>query len=245
MRDYEMVGKGIYFPKQKILAIGDLHLGYEQKMHDEGVMFPMEQINDMIKELKGIFEEIQRREQRIEKVILLGDIKHYFDFEKQEKVALFKVIDFLRNYVDDENIILIRGNHDKFDIAGRKFLDFYKQGDLIFVHGDKEFVEIYEKDIRLVVMGHHHPTIILSDSQDVKKEKYKCFFKGKLKGKEIIIVPSFLGITLGRDTKHIELNLWNKFNSFISERVKKNFEVFVVNNNLKENALCFGKLKDL
>ena len=78
-----------------------------------------------------------------------------------------------------------------------EFQDFYIEKDIIFIHGHKEFLEIYDKTLNLIVMAHLHPTITLQDKLKIKREKYKCFLQGKFKNKQVIILPSFLSITEG------------------------------------------------
>jgi len=236
----EIVDLGLYLKKQKTLIVSDLHIGYEQMMHEEGIMFPLDQLGESINEVKSIFEELNKRKQDVEKVILLGDLKHYFKFMKKEKFDVLKFIDFLRNYVKDENIIIIKGNHDKIEVGGRKFVNFYQDGEIIFIHGDRIFNETYDEGVKLIVMGHIHPSIVLKDEQEVKKERYKCFLKGKFMKKEVFIVPSFLEITKG-----ILLEEMKEDYSIIDKKKLKDFEVFVVNRELGEEALGFGKLKDL
>jgi hypothetical protein len=67
----------------------------------------------------------------------------------------------------------------------------------MFFHGHMSFPQIFEEKVKTIVLGHLHPSVRLSDKVNIKREKYKCFLTGKYNGKEIIIVPSFLGIVEG------------------------------------------------
>ena len=242
---YEFIGKCLYFPLEKILCVGDLHLGFERMLHEDGVMFPMDQLEIVKEELRGVFEEISRRSGieagKVSKIVLLGDVKHYFKFDKGEKNDFFKLLDFLRGFVedgDDKNIIIIKGNHDVVEI-GSRFRDYYIDEDLGigFLHGHKLFSEVLDVGVKVVVMGHLHSSITIKDKQDVKSESYKCFLVGKWRGKVVIGVPSFLPFIEGGRVSDY------KGDDGIMDPSKLNeFEVFVVNNKLDEKALGFGKL---
>jgi len=237
---YEMIGKCLYFPNEKIVCVGDLHLGFEKMLHKSGVLFPMDQIKIVIGELEEIFKEIlECRKNKIEKIVLLGDLQHMFKYDKDEKFDVFELFQFLRGYVDEENIIVIRGNHDKIDL-GKEFVDYFVENEIIFMHGHKDFLESYNKKIKLIVMGHLHSSVVLEDNQEVKKEEYKCFLKGKWKGKKVVSLPSFLPFVEGGKIENYKEDM-----AMIPKKDLSNFEVFVVNENLDEEALGFGKLKDL
>ncbi len=243
---YIMIGKCLYFQKLEILCVGDLHLGYEQMLNDNGLQFSLEQFVEMSEELIKTISTVKKSGKKIREIIFLGDIKHYFGFSKEEKQNIMKLIRFLNNLgIKEHQIRFIRGNHEK-NLKNKKFLDFYIVKDVAFIHGDREFNEIYEKDIGLVVMGHIHPTVTLSDKMNVKKEKYKCFLAGKYKKKQFLIVPSFLSITNGVSLTEYDDKKTKGYDfSIVPQKKLDDFEVFVVNNNLDEKALSFGKLKDL
>ena len=49
--EYEFIGKGLYIKKQGILAIGDLHLGYESMLTGSGSYLKLDQFEQTKKEL--------------------------------------------------------------------------------------------------------------------------------------------------------------------------------------------------
>ena len=244
-KKYLFLGKTLWFPKEKILAIGDLHLGFEASLKDSGLEIPLKQFEEAKEELETTLKSIKARYGKIEKIIFLGDISHHFGFKIGEKREINALIGFLRKYLENENnIIFIRGNHEK-NYNNGKLVDYYISKDIAFIHGHRDFLEIYDKKINLIVMGHLHPTITLSDRMKIKREKYKCFLVGRYKKKDIIIVPSFLSITEGISA--------NKFNdekaggydfSIIPQSELANFRVFVCKD-IGEEALDFGKLNEL
>lgn len=239
IKDYLMIGKCLYLTKLKILAIGDLHLGYEEMLHKQGVMIPLEQMRDTLTDLRNILEELKKRKLIVNKVVMLGDIAHQFNYNKQEKLEILELFNFLKGYVSDKNIIVIRGNHDPVNIW-REFKEIYIDKDVAFIHGDKDFLELWDKKIKIIIMGHEHPKVNLREEEGAKNENYKCFLEGKFKGKQLIILPSFLNITLGKDILDQDMH-----QSIVPSKNKSNFEVYVVNDNLKEEALWFGKLKNI
>lgn len=220
--------------RKKILAIGDLHLGYGENMRMSGIMIPDRSYEDVVKDIDRIMNYIGR----VDEVILLGDIKHEFgrilDSEWRE----------IKNFIDHlkekcNKIIIVKGNHDKItEIVtkerGLNIVDDYILNDIAFVHGDRDFPEIYDKNIKYWIMGHGHPAIRISDN--VKEEKYKCFLTGKYKGKEIIILPSFFSMNEGTDVRDFDLGMAWPFDLM-------RFNVKVVGENLE--VLDFGTLRKI
>ena len=230
------VGKTLLIEKdeKKVLVIGDLHLGYLEKLRNSGVLILGNSFDDVLNELDLIFEKVEN----IDKIILLGDIKHEFGkISNEEWKEIGKLLKYLKNKT--ENLIVIKGNHDKnmkviVENAGLKMINYYLDGNFAFMHGDKDFPEVWDKKIKFWVMGHGHPAVRINDG--VKEEKYKCFLRGKFNKKEIIIVPSFFGINEGSDPRDYDLGFAWKFDLL-------KFGVFVVKNELE--VLDFGILNKL
>jgi len=235
----EFLGKTLILKKKdkKILVVGDLHLGYEGSLNNSGVFVSRELFNEIITEFDNIFGRVGR----VNEIILLGDIKHVFGkIIGQEWSDVLDLFDYFKNKCD--NVIVVKGNHDKIiepiirKVENVEVKDFYYLEEICFLHGDKDFVEIYDKKVKMWILGHGHPAVKIKEPKGVKIEKYKCFLKGNYKGKEIVIVPSFFEGNLGSDPRENDLGLaWNfDFNKF---------EVLVVGENLE--VLDFGMLKNL
>ena len=90
-------------------------------------------------------------------------------------------------------------------------------------------------------MGHIHPSVILSDKQNIKREKYKCFLIGKFKSKEVIILPSFLNIAEGMTINEYDSG-YEDFFSIIPKKSLMNFKVYIIG---EDEVYGFGKIKDL
>ncbi len=237
---YKIISKTIFFPEKGILAIGDLHLGYEEMLRKQGLAVPFNQLDRTKEELTEIFSKIKKQGYELKKIVLLGDIKHHFNFDVQEKFEVRKFIVFLKKYVREGNIILIKGNHEKFELDKMTYLDYYLEDGLAFTHGDKMYKELLKKDIKVLVMGHVHPAINLKDPEGVKKEKYKCFLIGNFKKKELIIVPSFFPLVIGSEVD--EMREGGEFSPIVSKKQMKNFKTFVVG---KDRIYEFGKYKEI
>jgi putative SbcD/Mre11-related phosphoesterase len=238
--DYIFFGKTLFFPEKGILAIGDLHLGFEYQLQQSGVLVPEQQVKEVIEELKAIFKEIKSKKFNLKKIVFIGDIKHSFSYEWKEKNYFNEVINFLKSYVENKDIILIKGNHDTIDYSfSDKLQDYYIEDKLAFTHGHQLFEEVFNEKIKTIVMGHLHPSVILSDTQDIKKEKYKCFLIGKFKKKEVIIMPSFLATIEGTTINSVDYEYENYF-SIIPKKSLMNFEVYIIGN---REVYDFGKIR--
>ena len=185
---------------------------------------------------------INGKKYKLKKIVFLGDIKHFFGYEWKERLYFKKVLEFLVRHVNEKDIILIKGNHDKFDFSGKKMKNYYFSKGIMFFHGHMDFLKINEERVKMWVMGHLHPSILLSDRQNIKREKYKCFLRGVYRGKEVIIVPSFFGAIEGSPVNSDEFTPEEGF-SVIPPRELESFSAFVVTEN--EEVFDFGKVKNL
>lgn len=241
MAEYKFIDKALFFHEQGILVIGDLHLGFEEALRQSGILVPERQIKDIIENLKQIFKEIEKTG-KINKIVFLGDIKHAFYFEKEEKRGFNEIMDFLQTKLNPENIILVKGNHDTMDYSiERKMKPYHEESGILFIHGHKPISEAILKKVDTIVMGHTHPCVIFSEG--VKKEAYKCFLEGEFKGKTAIVLPSFMDITEGTPVNYYNEDYIESF-SLIPKRDIMKFRVWAVAPNGKD-VLDFGRIKDL
>lgn len=239
---YKFIDKTIFFPEQGILAIGDLHVGFEQSLREAGVNLPESQTDETIKNLQKIIEEIKKQNWKLKKIIFLGDIKHYFRYEWKERVHFNKILDFLEQHVKNSDIILIKGNHDKFDFSGKAMKNCYIKDKIAFFHGHITFPQIIDDEVDTWVMGHLHPSILLQEKNGVKRERFKCFLTGKFNGREVIIIPSFIGITEGTPVNEQRYEYENEF-SVIPHKEIGNFRAYVIAES--GEIFDFGKVKGL
>ncbi len=238
-RDFIFISKTLFLPKKGILVIGDLHLGYDSMLKDQGINILFDQLEDTKKEVEIIIKRIKAI-YTLKKIILLGDIKHNFKFQKQEVSDLKSFLRFLEKYISKENIILIKGNHDTFTLNDYKLKDFHIEEDIVFTHGEKDFLELYDKKIKIIVTSHIHPAVLIRDKINIKREKYKCFLVGKYKKKQCIILPSFFSITEG--TEISEYSKGESYKQLIPQNKLKSFETYVIGINGVYNFGKYGKL---
>lgn len=227
----EAIDLALYLKKQKTLVLGDIHLGYEEHLARGGVLVPRTQFKQTIERLEKILAQVNP-----EVIVLNGDVKHEFgSVNPQEWREVLKLIDYLKRKC--KKIVVIKGNHDTIlgPIAKKRDIEEvkeYRTGNTLVIHGDYE----PEKTAETIIMGHEHPAITLRD--EAKAEKYKCYLKGKYKGKTLIVMPSFLTLTSGTDITREKL---------ISPLLKKgveDFECYVVDDETRE-VLRFGRVGNI
>ena len=243
---FKLIGKTIFFPEQKILAIGDLHIGYEKMLNNEGIILPFNQLENTKKEIKETIQKITSENKEIKKIIFLGDIKHNFGFEKTEALEVRKFLEFLEKNFSDKKIIFIKGNHDVIQLQGKDYKDYYIDSSekIAFTHGDKNYIDLFNKKIKIIVMAHIHPAVMLKDPSGIKREKFKAFLIGKWKNKNLIIVPSFFPLIEGTEINELYSSFEKTKKDFaiINKKELKNFKVYIIG---EKEIYEFGKFKDL
>ena len=222
--------------KERVLVVGDLHLAHVGGLGVGGVKLADEVYSGMIKEFDEVFAKIKAE---IDYVVLLGDLRSGFGrLNEGERNEIGRLIDYLAGKC--EEVVVIKGNHDNYVmsvLAGRGIenRDMWRWNDYLFMHGDKGIEVGKMKNVTCIIMGHMHPAVFLEEG--AKREKYKCFLAGRVGGKQIIILPSFLDVNEGIDVASIadEVSEWGWD--------LKKFEVMIVGENLE--VLNFGKLMKL
>lgn len=240
MKKYEFIKETIFFPEEGILAVGDLHIGYEHMLRQSGILIPERQVKDIENDLKNIIDKIKSKNYSLNKIVFLGDIKHFFSYEWEEKSNIKKLMDFLKDHLDEKNIIFIRGNHDTMSL-GLDFKDHHVEGDILFTHGHKSHNEMFDSEINYIVAGHIHPSIIISDKEGVKKEAFKCFLEGDSRGKRFVIAPSFLGFAEGTPVNEYDKYYLESFFIVPKKDIMK-FKIHVIG---EEEAYDFGEIRKL
>jgi len=236
--ELEFIGKCLLVRAggRKILAVGDLHLGYEESLNRSGVFVSRQMFGEVKKYFESVFLRIG---EVVDEVVLLGDVKH--DFGRiifQERNDFAELVNFLGSFC--KRIVVVKGNHDKIlePMARNENVELkesYVVGKFCFMHGDEEKVEGEEKRVKFWVLGHGHPAVKISDG--VKVEKYKCFLVGSWKRKKVVIVPSFFEGGAGSDPRENDLGMGWNFNF-------DKFDVLIVQDE-GLRVLEFGKLGKL
>lgn len=222
----------VFLVEQRILIISDLHLGYEESLHQSGFLVPHKQFK---KTEKRIMQTLSKT--KAQTVVFNGDFKHNFGtIQPSEWREGIQLLETIKKKVP--NVFIIEGNHDptigplikKADIAcGTQLL----ADDVLITHGDEIPKETTLKEIKTIIIGHEHPALVIQEGRH--KESYKCFLVGKWKNKRLIVMPSYNLITEGTNI----LSATN-MSPFLQQSLKT-FRVIVVG----EKLLDFGLQKDL
>ena len=170
------------------VVLGDLHLGYEKALEEEGMYIPRFNTYSIREALNRI---ICRYEPK--RIVLLGDIKHDFKRTRYEgKEEVRKVIDLLQNAAD---VIVVKGNHDNFiqNIlydTGLMAVDYVDMCGFRMEHGHTDSGK------RPVIIGHEHPSVRIAGSVS-GGVNLQCFLHLKEDG--IIVIPPFSPLSSGSD----------------------------------------------
>lgn len=238
MNKIEYIGKCALIDEksERALIVGDLHLGFEEYLNNSGILVSRQ----MYKEIVEYFEKVYKRSGKVDKIVLLGDVKHDFGkIGKQEWFESLELFDYLKKTFlkIKGKIIIVKGNHDKLiePIVKRKkfveLVDFYLIGKSAFIHGDRMFEILKSNKIERIFLGHGHPAIKLKEGNKI--EIYKCYLVGSWKEKEIIVCPSFIDYREGSDPRENEMKYFEKLDL-------NNFKALIIDEEL--NVLNFGKI---
>ncbi len=207
------------------LIFGDLHLGFEESLVNQGILIPYSQIDKVIKKVGNIIKIANP-----ETIIINGDLKDEFgSISRQEWKDSLKFIDSLK---EKYNLIFIKGNHDTIlePIARKRNIEIKNRLDIdniSIIHGDV----LIKNPKKTIIISHEHPAISFKERPD---EKFKCFLIGKYKSHNLIVMPSFNPLIEGSDiTKE----------KFLSPYLKdlSNFDIYVI----EDKVYSFGKLKNI
>ena len=222
---------GLYLKKEKILVIGDLHLGFEESLSKQGVLVPRFQLKETVERLEKILNSLEVKE-----IVITGDLKH--EFGKILNTEMNDILDFLDLLLYKYKVVIIKGNHDAIlsVISQRRNIElkqYYKVDNTFICHGDILFNNLDFFNSKTIIIGHEHPAVSVSNGN--RKETFKCFLAGKYKDKELIAMPSFNILVEGSDILREEI-----LSPYLKQDLS-NFDVFIV----ADKVYKFGKLKNL
>ncbi len=179
----------IYLRRYRALVIADAHLGFEEAMAEAGLFLPRGQLKQLIQDIEFAFNSLN-----IGMVIIAGDLKHRFDrLGFQERREIEEVMNLFKK--KGVEVVFVRGNHDNYaSIVTSRYgvnpIPHYKLEEILVIHGHQSFEEAGGEDllkgVELVIYGHEHPSISISDRLG-KVAKFPCFLEIPLKIGERII----------------------------------------------------------
>lgn len=186
-KDIQLIDHGLLLTKSKTIIISDLHIGKEDELTKQGLNIPINGYKDIQKRIKTILNKHKPK-----KFVINGDVKHNFGnfgYEEFKRVnSIFKQIQ------EKSQLEVIQGNHDKIiksatNKANITLKHHLKINDFYICHGHKKHENNEYKESNVVIIGHLHPSVGISNG--IREEKYKCFIKTKHKNKTVIVTPSF------------------------------------------------------
>ena len=211
-----------------IIAIADLHLGYEAVLQAQGVSIPKFQKKIIMNRLKNILQKYEP-----ELIIVNGDLKHEFSRNLwQEWEEVREVLALLTKKAE---VVLVRGNHDNYlkTITSKlnvPLVKRYSWGNLTFVHGHEKV-----KREGYMVLGHDHPSLKLRDAIGASI-KLPCFLFNKKE--KIIVLPAVSPLATGTNVVHT-----SKFLSpLLNEVDMSSSNVYAIS---EIGLLDFKKIRDL
>jgi putative SbcD/Mre11-related phosphoesterase len=216
----------LYVPEYQTLAIADVHVGFEEALHQEGTLVPRGHVRQLVVRLERILRSLGMRAP-LARVVINGDLGHHFGpLSTREWEESRKFLETLLTY--SRRVDIIEGNHDsnvQALIAGIRGVQIHRSlelGDLLFLHGDR-VPDLIPVCVRTLVMGHEHPAVGLRDSVTGRVELYKCYLVGRYRDRGLVVQPSFNPWTQGSD-----LTQERCLSPLLSEEALGEFEVYPV-----------------
>ena len=170
------------------VVLGDLHLGYERALEQEGMYIPRTNTDSIVDSLNEILFRYEP-----ERVVLLGDVKH--DFKRsgfEEKKEVRRVLNLISEAAE---AVVIRGNHDNYiqniiSDLGLLAVDYIDIMGYRLEHGHED------SHVRPVIIGHEHPSVRIPGSMGGGL-KIQCFVHARKDG--VIVLPPFSPFSSGND----------------------------------------------
>ena len=187
--------RAVYLADVGLLAVADLHLGYAWAHRHRGQLLPLSQPDDTSERMRLLVDEY-----RPKTIALLGDIVHGAVPVSDFRQALR---DFLSELEQRAELRLIAGNHDRMlakEIDQPLIRDF-QMGPYRLIHGDGHSeaaaqVILDQAQGGLLIMGHEHPAIGISD-RVAHYARVPCF----LSGGNLLVLPAFSTWAAGCDVR--------------------------------------------
>ena len=169
-------------------VIGDLHLGYEHALEQDGLYLPRintGSIRDALNDLLSRYEP--------ERLVLLGDVKH--DFRRAGREERDQVRGIIEMVSEAAEVVVVKGNHDNYiqniiSDLGVLAVDHVDIMGYRLEHGH------VDSGVRPVIIGHEHPSVRIPGSVGGGM-KIQCFVHARKEG--VIVLPPFSPYSSGND----------------------------------------------
>ncbi|MCM2374810.1 ligase-associated DNA damage response endonuclease PdeM [Aporhodopirellula aestuarii] len=149
---------GLYWPDENVLFVADTHFGKEATFRRHGIPVPVGSSKGTLAAIDSLLEST-----RASRLVILGDMFHARSSLSRDVITALESF-FARHR--DLVTTLVRGNHDAH--IGRlpvewpiEIIDPYERiGDVVMTHHPQPIPD----DASLLVCGHLHPAVRVSDS---------------------------------------------------------------------------------
>jgi putative SbcD/Mre11-related phosphoesterase len=192
--------RAVYLADENLLAVADLHLGYAWAHRHRGQLLPLSKPDDTGERLSLLIDEYQPKS-----IALLGDIVHDAVPIAEFRQELRAFLSLLESRAE---VRLIAGNHDRSlakEITQPLIRDLQVDRHRL-VHGDghseataRAILDQTERAGGLLLMGHEHPAIGISD-RVAHFARVPCF----LVSPHLIVLPAFSSWAAGCEIRRGE-----------------------------------------
>lgn len=197
--------RGIYWEKESVLILSDLHFGKTGHFRKNGIAVPHAVYKEDLQRMVDLISFFKPQ-----KIIAVGDLFHSTD---NLELQLFSKI---RSGFSNLNMILVQGNHDVLENSWYQKNDIelvknnYSLNGIHFVHDP---LEIPKKNESFYFSGHLHPAISIS-GMGKQNLSFPCYYFSE----NSCILPAF-----------------SKFSGMATVKKKKDNRIFaIVENSLIE-----------
>ncbi len=169
--------RAIYFPKNKLLAISDLHLGKSAHFRKFGLPVPSTLAQNDLQRLSLLLKTYQPKS-----LLINGDMFHDSLNSDIDNFYLWR-----KDY-KELDLLLVKGNHDRLTATDYASMDIqvyapsYCLGPFCFIHDAPK----HKEEELYPITGHIHPGITITGKAK-QRLKFPCFFFGK----SYAIMPAF------------------------------------------------------
>lgn len=184
IREQELIlakERAIYLPKEKLLAISDLHLGKAAHFRKAGLQVPSTLAQSDLNRLSFLLDHYQP-----ETLLINGDMFHH---DLNTDIDEF---DIWKAKYREVKFVLVKGNHDKLDEKQYHNLGIeiheqsYCTSQFCFIH---DAIKCNEKNL-YPVSGHIHPGVSVYGKAK-QSLKFPCFYFGE----KYAVMPAFSAFT--------------------------------------------------
>lgn len=179
--------KAVFWEREKVLIISDLHVGKSAHFRKSGIAVPSQILFDDLKVLEQLVIEFQAQH-----ILIVGDLFHAGHNSDLDIFCAW------RERFSDLKITLVKGNHDRIH---KKFYEDHCIGIVESSLEISPFTFVHEPQLdagNFTISGHIHPGVVFQ-GRARQAVKLPCYALSE----EQLILPAFSKFT-GLDTKSLD-----------------------------------------